>query len=77
MRHGIVAHYLPLGPYGEKGIDVWLALEAYELGIHKRFDILESLTKPLPKIYNMTYDKRTITRRFMAKNRTVITSGAS
>ena len=38
---------------------------------------LESLTKPLPKIYNMTYDKRTITRRFMAKNRTVITSGAS
>lgn len=40
MRHGIVAHYLPLGPYGEKGIDVWLALEAYELAIYKRFDVL-------------------------------------
>jgi len=23
----------------EKGIDVWFALEAYELAIHKRFDV--------------------------------------
>jgi uncharacterized LabA/DUF88 family protein/cold shock CspA family protein len=45
MRENIVTHYLPLR-YGEhniwqeKGIDVWLALEAYELAIYKRFDIL-------------------------------------
>lgn len=38
-HEGITSHYLPLGPYGEKGIDVWLALEAYELAIHKRFDV--------------------------------------
>lgn len=39
VREGVVTHYLPLGPGGEKGIDVWLALEAYELAIYKRFDI--------------------------------------
>lgn len=38
-REGVVTHYLPLGPEGEKGIDVWLALEAYELAIYKRFDV--------------------------------------
>jgi len=46
MRENIVSHYLPLRFGGdgsfvqEKGIDVWLALEAYELAIYKRFDIL-------------------------------------
>lgn len=45
MRENIVTHYLPLR-FGdnyivqEKGIDVWLALEAYELAIYKHFDIL-------------------------------------
>jgi cold shock CspA family protein len=45
MRENIVTHYLPLR-YGEnntpreKGIDVWLALEAYELTLYKHFDIL-------------------------------------
>ena len=45
MRENIVSHYLPLR-YSEnnivieKGIDVWLALEAYELAIYKHFDIL-------------------------------------
>ena len=46
MRENIVTHYLPLR-YSEnntiiqeKGIDVWLALEAYELAIYKHFDIL-------------------------------------
>ena len=45
MRENIVSHYLPLR-FGdnnvaqEKGIDVWLALEAYELAIYKHFDIL-------------------------------------
>lgn len=40
IRAGVTTHYLPLGPCGEKGIDVWLALEAYELAIYKRFDVL-------------------------------------
>jgi cold shock CspA family protein/uncharacterized LabA/DUF88 family protein len=46
MRENIVSHYLPLRFTGdgaiaqEKGIDVWLALEAYELAIYKHFDIL-------------------------------------
>jgi cold shock CspA family protein/uncharacterized LabA/DUF88 family protein len=45
MRENIVSHYLPLR-YGEnnvaqeKGIDVWLALEAYELAIYKHFNVL-------------------------------------
>lgn len=40
MRQGVTTHYLPLGPEGgEKGIDVWLALEAYELAMYKRFDV--------------------------------------
>jgi cold shock CspA family protein len=39
VREGVVTHYLPLGPDGEKGIDVWLSLEAYELAIYKRFDV--------------------------------------
>jgi uncharacterized LabA/DUF88 family protein/cold shock CspA family protein len=45
MRENIVTHYLPLRygettGYQEKGIDVWLALEAYELSIYKHFDVL-------------------------------------
>lgn len=39
MRHGVTTHYLPLGPEGEKGIDVWLALEAYEMSLYKGFDV--------------------------------------
>ncbi len=39
MREGVITHYLPLSPEGEKGIDVWLALEAFELAIYKRFDV--------------------------------------
>lgn len=39
ISEGVVTHYLPLGPSGEKGIDVWLALEALELAILKRFDV--------------------------------------
>ena len=39
VREGITTHYLPLGPDGEKGVDVWLALEAYELAIFKKFDV--------------------------------------
>lgn len=40
MYEGITTHYLPKGPEGEKGIDVWLALEAFEMAIYKRFDVL-------------------------------------
>ena len=45
MGENVIAHYMPLrstvnGEKQEKGIDVWLALEAYELAIHKRFDVL-------------------------------------
>ena len=42
---GVATHYLPLktnqsGQRQEKGIDVWLALEAFELAFYKRFDVL-------------------------------------
>jgi len=44
MHAGIVSHYYPMNesvsPPEEKGIDVWLALEAYDLAVHKRFDVL-------------------------------------
>jgi len=40
IREGVVAHYLHLSQGGEKGIDVWLALEAFELAIYKRFDVI-------------------------------------
>jgi len=44
MTEGVVTHYLPLKTRGgkreEKGIDVWLALEAYEMTIYKRFDVV-------------------------------------
>jgi len=45
MSENVVTHYLPLRPTAdggrqEKGVDVWLALEAYELAIYKRYDAL-------------------------------------
>ncbi len=40
IRQGVTTHYLPMGHAGtEKGVDVWFALEAYELAIYKRFDV--------------------------------------
>jgi uncharacterized LabA/DUF88 family protein/cold shock CspA family protein len=40
IREGVTTHYLPIGASGtEKGIDVWFALEAFELAIYKRFDV--------------------------------------
>jgi cold shock CspA family protein len=39
MSEGVVTHYLPLSNSGEKGIDVWLALEAYELALFKKFNV--------------------------------------
>lgn len=40
IRERVNAHYLPLSAGGEKGVDVWLALEAYELAMYKQFDVL-------------------------------------
>ncbi len=40
MRAGVTTHYLPRSPSGEKGVDVWFALEAYELALNKRFNVL-------------------------------------
>ena len=48
MAEGVTTHYLPLRTYNgvrqEKGIDVWLALEAFELAFYKRFDVLVLIT---------------------------------
>lgn len=44
MREGVVTHYLPITPTGEKGIDVWLALEVLELSFYKRFNVSVLIT---------------------------------
>lgn len=41
---GIVPHYLPLIGDVEKGIDVWFALDVYELAMRKSFDIAVLVT---------------------------------
>jgi uncharacterized LabA/DUF88 family protein/cold shock CspA family protein len=44
MSESVVTHYLPVrvkdGRIEEKGIDLYLAMEAYDLAIHKRFDVV-------------------------------------
>lgn len=40
MKEGVITHYLPMSMEGEKGIDVWLALEAFELAIFKKYDVI-------------------------------------
>lgn len=46
MNEGVTTHYTPLkqgqngNTFEEKGIDVWLALEAYERALLKDFDVL-------------------------------------
>lgn len=40
IRENITTHYLPLVNNSEKGIDVLLALETYELALNKKFDIV-------------------------------------
>lgn len=48
MSEGVVTHYLPLRNFAgyrqEKGIDVWLALEAFELAQYKQFDVMVLIT---------------------------------
>lgn len=45
MMEGVTTHYLPVrttqfGQRQERGIDVWMALEAFELALHKHFDVV-------------------------------------
>jgi cold shock CspA family protein/uncharacterized LabA/DUF88 family protein len=45
MMEGVTTHYLPvrinfMGYRQERGIDVWVALEAFELSLHKQFDVV-------------------------------------
>ncbi len=44
MMEGITTHYLPVrsinGFRQERGIDIWMALEAYELALLKQFDVV-------------------------------------
>ena len=44
MTEGVITHYLPLknrgGKLEEKGIDVWLALEAFELALYKKYNVV-------------------------------------
>jgi len=44
MRANIATHFFGIDtrrePAKEVGIDVWLALEAYDLAVHKKFDVL-------------------------------------
>ena len=40
MNEGVTTHYLPMLGKKEKGIDVWLSLEAFELTIYKKYDIV-------------------------------------
>ena len=49
MNEGVVMHFLPVKGKGvsnveEKGIDVWFALEAFELAMYKRFDVSVLIT---------------------------------
>ncbi len=48
MSEGVITHYLPIrnrsGKKEEKGIDVWLALEAFEQSFYKRFNVLVLIT---------------------------------
>lgn len=48
MSEGVITHYLPIRPRGgrreDKGIDVWLALEAFEQTLYKRFNVLVLIT---------------------------------
>ncbi len=48
MSMGVISHFVPLrnrdGRKEEKGVDVWLALEAYELALQKEFDVVVLVT---------------------------------
>jgi len=47
IRAGVIQHYLPVDERSfrpqEKGIDVWLSLEAFDLAVHKKLDVVALL----------------------------------
>lgn len=47
IRAGVIQHYLPVDERSfrpqEKGIDVWLSLEAFDLAVHKKLDVIALL----------------------------------
>lgn len=45
MSEGVTTHFLPIQTSrGEKGMDVWFSLEAFELAIYKRYDVCVLIT---------------------------------
>lgn len=40
MNENVTTHYRPITGNSESGIDVWLSLEAYDLAIHKDYDLV-------------------------------------
>lgn len=40
MNENVTTHYRPIQGNCETGIDVWLSLEAYDLAIHKHYDLI-------------------------------------
>lgn len=48
MSEGITTHYLPMRRQGmgrhDRGLEIWMALEAYEMALHKQFDVVVLIT---------------------------------
>lgn len=40
MNENVTTHYRPIQGNSETGIDVWLSLEAYDLAMHKHYDLV-------------------------------------
>lgn len=40
MNEGVTTHYRPIQGNSESGVDVWLSLEAYDLAVHGRYDLV-------------------------------------
>ena len=40
MNENVTTHYRPIQGNSETGIDVWLSLEAYDLALHKHYDLV-------------------------------------
>lgn len=44
IREGVVAHSLPVAPENDKGVDMWMALEIYEMVNYRRFNVIVLVT---------------------------------
>jgi uncharacterized LabA/DUF88 family protein len=68
MMEGVTTHYLPVrtvaGYRQERGIDVWMALEAFELTLNKQFDVVvliaSDISTPVPLVPGSVFVKRCI-----------------